>query len=46
MEKTIIPEQLKNPEFRFVPLRPKGQLMGKDNDGNEIFSTGKEPSQA
>lgn len=46
MKQTLIPGQLHNPDFRFVPLRPKGQLMGKDKKGNEIFSTGKEPAQA
>jgi hypothetical protein len=46
MKQTLIPGQLHSPDFRFVPLRPKGQLMGKDKNGNEMFSTGKEPAQA
>lgn len=46
MKDTLIPNQLHNPEFRFVPLRPKGQPMGKDNKGNMSFSSGKEPAQA
>ena len=46
MKKIFIPDQLCNPDFRFVPLRPKGQPVGKDKKGNQTFSNGKEPAQA
>lgn len=46
MKNVLIPEQLRHPDFRFVPLRPKGQPMGKDKKGNQTFSNGKEPAQA
>ena len=39
---TTIPAHLCDPAFRFVPLRPKGQPVGKDNRGKPVHSTGKE----